>query len=141
MSNALLEFHRPGPPLTSTEACRKRSPRGQYIGVNEKGIKQWVETVVGFWVCSPLGARCDLCTDLLLAAVREEILTLLNRIFFFFQLPEATQHKPVVKVIGDLGEGMPKRNNKTRTNPELSNCKNCRGFAVFCSQPGGFFNN
>lgn len=61
--------------------------------------------------------------------------------FFFFQLPEATQHKPVVKVIGDLGEGMPKRNNKTRTNPELSNCKNCRGFAVFCSQPGGFFNN
>lgn len=83
MSNPLLEFHRPGPPLTSTEACRKRSPRGQYIGVNEKGIKQWVETVVGFWVCSPLGARCDLCTDLLLAAVREEILTLLNRIFFF----------------------------------------------------------
>lgn len=80
----------PDPPLTSTEACWKRTaptppptppPQGQYIGVNEKGIKQWVETVVGSWVCSPLRARCDLCTELLLATVREEILTLLNRIF------------------------------------------------------------
>lgn len=61
--------------------------------------------------------------------MREEILTLLNRIFFS-QLPEATRYKPVVKVIGGLGEGMPKRNKKTKTNPKLSNCKNCGGFVV-----------
>lgn len=61
--------------------------------------------------------------------MREEILTLLNRIFFS-QLPEATRYKPVVKVIGGLGEGMPKRNKKNKTNPKLSNCKNCGGFVV-----------
>lgn len=60
---------------------------------------------------------------------------------FFSQLPEATQHKPVVKVIGDLGEEVPKRNKKNKTNPKLSNCKNCEGFAVFFLKSGGFFNN
>lgn len=44
---------------------------------------------------------------------------------FFSWLPEATQHKPVVKVSGDLGEGMPERNKKNKTNPKPSNCKNC----------------
>lgn len=83
MSNSLFSSHGPDSPLTYTEACQKRSPWGQYIGVNEERIKQWVKTVVGFRICSPFGACCDLCTELLLATVREEILTLLNRIFFF----------------------------------------------------------
>jgi len=67
----------------------------------------------------------DLCTKLLLASVGEEITYIAKQDFFFPQLPKATQHKPVVKVIGDLGEGMPERNKKNKTNPKPSNCKNC----------------
>lgn len=68
----------------------------------------------------------DLCTKLLLAFVGEEITYIAKQDFFIFpQLPEATQHKPVVKVIGDLGEGMPERNKRTKTNPKPSSCKNC----------------
>lgn len=74
----------------------------------------------------------DLCTKLLLALVGEEITYIAKQVVFFFfpQLPEATQHKPVVKVIGDLGEGMPERNKKNKTNSKPSNCKNCGLFLV-----------
>lgn len=78
MSHSLLLFHGPDSPLTYTEACQKCSPRRQYIGVNEKRIKQWIKTVVGFRICSPFSACCDLCTELLLGTVGEEILTLLK---------------------------------------------------------------
>lgn len=73
--------------------------------------------------------------------------------FFCPQLPGATQHKPLVKMIGDLEEEMPKRNKKSKTNPNLSKCSNCGCFASFVVwvvfwvcfffplKPAGIFNN
>lgn len=83
MPNSLFSSQGPAFPLAYTETCQKSSPWGQYVYVNEKRIKPWVKIVMGFKICSPFGACCDLCTELLLATVRVEILTLLNRIFIF----------------------------------------------------------
>lgn len=127
----VLCSHPTGLILLSHWGMLKHSPWGQYIGVNEKRIKQWADScrlqdLFSLWCLLWLMHGTPISTS-------ERRDTYTAKQDFFSQLPGATQHKPVVKVIGDLGERMPKRNQKNKTNSKLSNCKNWGGFAVVFS--------